>query len=561
MRIARTRRRAVLGSAALIMSAASAVAAAPAVFADTAPAETVREVVTGDDGRLTVQFTGGAQPRLLDVDVLSSTAADASTLLSITDFDGATTADPVRLPAGTAYRSYPVDIDYQLADGTVVHWSDAENYFTARLNYVMHDYVASFTTDRTSTDYDNRAVVLSGHLDAFDPATGRVVPAGHGQSVRLMWSELGAPWDWWPHNTVVTTDQNGDFRLPVMVRGTLLGANATATGASGDETSVPTTVTAPDVPAVPATYRISSAPSVTRLHKGASFTVKGKVERLTATGWKPFVGVPVVTSTLDPDNGHYMVLHKLGETTTGADGGFSYPVVAARTTTLHTYVRPTPYLPPVVQNVATVHVPTPGSITLPAWSIDDHAVVTTTGRLTGDASGQSLWLQYSPNGKSGWGDVAHITTGAAHGGYSSFLLRTDRHHPDGYYRVVHAESAQMLGLVTPAHRLTRVSTRVAIVRRQPTRPQNADSNVLTFVSVRELTPKGWVPYKHASVALVYRSTGKPAYTRTWYGSTDAAGHFMFSTAAWGDGTWGAYLRPDSKHFSTATKLLYVDVLH
>ncbi|MYS23903.1 MULTISPECIES: hypothetical protein [unclassified Streptomyces] len=542
------------------MSTGLAITVAPTAFADGAPTTTVTHLVTGDDGRLEVDLSDSAPLTSLQISVRSSTADDAATLLTVSDFSNDTTTAPVQLPAGTAYGSYPVDVDYTLADGTTQHWSGAAHGTDGLLNYRKHAFLAAFTTDRTSTDFTHRDVVLSGHVDAFDPATGTTGPAGADTDVALMWQEDHSPYDSYvQRHAEVDTDENGDFQLLVTPGGGLENGAAVIHTTPADLTPAGTSQFISNVPANPVTYRVTSSPSATQVHKGTRITVRGKVEQLVGGKWKPFGGAPVVTTAADPDSYQYTVPHQLASTTSAADGSFSYPITANMTTLLHTYLRPSTYLPPNSQDEDTVNVPTAGSITLPAWSIDDEGLVKTTGRLNGNASNQSLWLQYSPNGKSGWINLSHITTGYTYGKYVSYAMQAYGNY-DGYYRVIHFESAQMLGLVQPAHRLNRIRTQMSVTV-TPTRPSYDTSKLSVSGVVTQMTSKGWAHYNHAYVVLVYKPKGDTEWYWVKKAYTNAAGRYSFSTPAYGDGTWGAYLQTDSKHFYSSTKGVNVDVIH
>ncbi|MFC4034290.1 hypothetical protein ACFO3J_22835 [Streptomyces polygonati] len=557
----RTRRRAVLCATTVIMSTGLAVAIAPTAFADGSPTTTVTRVVTGDDGKLEVDLSDNTPLTSLQISVRSSTADDASTLLTVNDFSNDTTTAPVQLPAGTAYDSYPVDVDYTLADGTTEHWSGAAHGADGLLNYRKHIFVSDVSTDRATTDFDHRTVYILGQVKEFDPATSSTISAGAGADVVVNWAEQHDPSDWVNRSTHVTTDESGAFQLPVTPGGILQDGTAGIGSTPLDTTAVATPHSVPSVPAYTTSYRITSAPSSVQPHKGTKITVKGKVERLVNNVWKPFGGAPVVTTTTDPDWYTYTVPHQLATTTAAADGSFSYAITANATTTLHTYLKPSSYLPPVTQDLDTINVPTATSITLAAYSINEDAEVTTTGRLTGNCAYQSLWLQYSPNGKTSWLNISHLTTSYANGGnYCSFAMKGGGGY-DGYYRVIHAESPQLLGYAQPARRLNRIRTQMS-GSVTPTRPAYATTKLTASGTVIQLTSKGWVHYNHAYVVLVYKPKGDPQWYWVKKGYTNAAGRYSFSTPAYGDGTWAAYLATDSKHFYSETpNYVSVNVVH
>jgi hypothetical protein len=303
-------------------------------------------------------------------------------------------------------------------------------------------------------------------------------------------------------------------------------------------------------------YRITAAPSSTTVHKGSSFTVRGSVQRLTDSGWQPFAGAPVVTASAAPDVSHNTVSGQLATGTTAADGSFSYPITATRTMTVHTFLRPSPYLT-AAEDSDTVHVPTAGTLTLPKYTISEFGQVTTTGRLNGDCSNQTAWLQYSPNGKSGWQNLAHTTFGYTLASYCGYTLQAYGYY-DGYYRVYHAETPQMLAVSGSVHRLKRTRTSMSIAV-TPARPATANSTLTATGVVTQLTSGTWKHYAKAHVVLVYRPKGDTQWYWVAKGYTNSAGRYTFHTPAYGDGTWGAYLDTDSTHFYSETKDVNIDV--
>ncbi|MEC3995823.1 hypothetical protein VSR01_20800 [Actinacidiphila sp. DG2A-62] len=553
MRISRTRRRALIGTTAVSLSAALGVALAPAASADSTPGS-VYNVVTQDDGTVTVYITGEVATGSLRLSVRASTAADAPVLAVVDGFTAGHTNDAVRLPAGTAYGDYPVDVDWQLGDGTQEHAGDA-----GTLDYRKHASIPNVTADRTVTDFTHRSVTLGGHVDVLDPATGVTAPAPAATPVKLTWWDDVAPGSRVQHTQTVATDDAGTFTLPVTPGGTL--ESGTAQVVAGDDIAPAISPAAvPTVQAQSETYQITASSTPASVHKGQSITVKGKVTRYDAAtgGYVPFAGAPVVTTSVEPDYYGYTVPHRLAGTTTAADGSFSYSITANMTTTLHTYVAPSPYLPNIQEVQSTVTVPVATSVTLPAFSLDQYGTVKTTGRLTGAQCGnQSLWLQYSPNGRSNWLNLSHITTGYGNGSYCSFVMQAYG-YIDGYYRVVHFESPQLLAYTEPAHRLRRTDTQMSIAA-STTRPASATSKVTFSGVVIARVSSGWVHYNHAHVVLVYRPKGDSQWYWVQKGYTNSAGRYTFTTPAYGDGTWAAYLDADSTHFASETKDVYVDV--
>lgn len=555
MRTARTRRRAVFRTSAVITTAALAAAAAPAAFADDTVPETVDHVVTQDDGTLAVAMNGTEQPLWLRITVKSSTAADAATLYTTDDFTGGHTTSAVRLPDGTAYGDYPVDVDFRLAQGPVQHWTAADHAASAVLDYRKHASVTAVTADRASTDYDHRTVVFSGAVQELDPATGQLAAAPAGTHVRVTW-QVNVTGSMQSGAATADTDATGSFSLPVMPGGYLYDGSAVVVDPDADTAADPAPAPLPEVQLAATRYRISATPSRTRVHAGSQFTMSGSVQRYTGGVWVPFPGAQVVTATGYPYNSTgTAVSGLLGSGTTAADGTFSYANTARRTGTDYTFLHPSPYLT-LNDDPNPLYVPTAGSITSPAFAVDRYDKVTTTGRLYGDCAQQNLYLQYSPNGSTGWQSFKRGTTGYKSGGYCSYKIQ-EYGAWDGYYRVYHPESDQMLAVTTSAHRLHRTRTAMSLTM-TPTRPYR-NAKLTATGTVTQLTSKGWVRYAGAHVVLVFRPKGDTQWYWVLKGYTNSYGRYTLNTKAYGDGTWAAYLDANSTHYYSETKQVYVDV--
>lgn len=556
MRTVRTRRRAVFRASAVITTAALAAAVAPAAFADPVQ-ETVSQIVTRDDGTLAVQLSGAVQPLWVQFTVRSSTGPTGTALFTTDDTVetpyGGYTSEPVVLPAGTAYGDYAVDVDFRLPGGTTQHWNGADAGAKDRLNYRRHASVTDMRYDRDSTDFDHRTAVLTGSVRELDPATGQTSAAPAATHVRLNWySDTDDAHV--PHTALVDTGATGAFSLRVTPNGRIAGSTAVVEDPAPDTTPTPV-VAAPNLGTTVTAYRITAAQSRNTVHKGESFTLKGSVQRLTPAGWAPFAGAPVVTTTVQPN--WYDATEKgvLAAATTGADGGFSYAITAARTTTHYTFLRLSPYLT-LTDDTDTVRVPTPGRITLPAYSLDRYGLVKSTGRLNGDCGYQTLWLQFSRNGRTGWQNITHITTGEPYRGYCSYAL-SGYGDWDGYYRVYHPETSQLLSVSSPVHRLKRTRTALSVAM-TPSRPY-LNAKLTASGVVTQYVSGHWAHYAKAHVVLVYRPKGDPQWYWVVKGYTNSAGRYTLNTKAYGDGTWGVYVDADSTHFYSESKDVYVDV--
>jgi hypothetical protein len=569
MRDARTRRRAIFRTSVFVTTAAIGAALAPAAVADANSAsapEQVTSITTNADGTISVGLQGDTTPDWVQITVRASGAPDSATLYSTKDVtetpsDGAVTATTdalVTLPSGTAYGDYPVDVDFQLPGGDVQHYAAGRTDDANWLKYLKHASVGGLMYDRENTDWWHRTAALSGHVNVLDPATGRTGPAPAGTKVKLNWSEQQTPAANVPETAVAQTDDNGDFRYSTDVDGAVTGGAASVT-APGPDTMPGNPGKSPDLPIVVSSYRLTAAPNPPSVHRGTVFRIQGKVEFKTTGGdWKPFPADALVyTATHEPD---YTTGQQSGVIAAGGtndSGAYSYPITGYNTTVLHSYLYPSPYLVPAGA-VSTVHVPTAGSITLPKFTIDEFATVKTTGRLNGDCADQTLDFQYSANGTTGWRTIAKTVTGAATNGYCSYYMGASSGW-DGWYRVYHPETQQMLTVQTQTPRLRRTRTQMSIAV-SSTRPANHAKFTVSGVVI-QLGASGWVHENKAHVVLIFQPKGDPQRYWVAKGYTNAAGRYTFTlnTGDFTDGAWAAYLDADATHFYSQTPQIPVDI--
>ncbi|MFJ4849364.1 MULTISPECIES: hypothetical protein [unclassified Streptomyces] len=551
MRISRAPRPAVLHAAALLLTITGVAAstAAPA-FADSGA--TVQRVTTGDDGTLAVVLD---DPSALwvKISVRASTAPDAPVLASTDEVEysesrGWYTRQPVRLPEGTAYGDYPVDVDYRMPGGTTQHWSGNS------LDYRKHTVVATAAFDRGTTDYDHRTLGVSGTVTTFDPATGTTVPAAPGVAVLVYWLEQDGYLR--SKGLTATTAADGTFRQSVTVNGALSEVSTYVRGGQSADAAPDSPMPLPNVPAEQLTYRISADPSAARVHKGVAFGIRGTVQRLTADGWKPFAGASVLTGSRPVNTSSHVPSGVMGSGTANASGAFAYSATASVTTTHYTYVKPNGYFSSFPQVQHQLSVPTSGSFSGMKMSIDAYGKVKATGRLSGSCSAEKLALQYSKNGSTGWSTFKTAAAAQKSGSTCSFSI-SEYGWLDGYYRVHHDESNAMLAADSGKSRLRRTDTRFAAFDMTPNSPRLGGA-LTAKGTVQYKSGSTWKAYKGARIVIVFKPKGES----TWYwavkGKTDSSGRFSLRTKAYGDGTWGAYLEADSTHFYSESKDEYVN---
>ncbi|GAA1359058.1 hypothetical protein [Streptomyces beijiangensis] len=560
MRIMRSQRPAVFRTAALFVLTAAlagpALTLAPSAFAAEV---SVTRITTADTGGIDV---GLADQTALWVKatVRASTAADAPVLASTDDltFDwqrGWHTDKPLHLADGTAYGDYPVDIDYRLPGGTVQHWSGAEHGASGLFGYRLHTGVAETAFDRTYTDFDHQSATLTGKAETFDPATGTTGPARAGTTVRVGWqARVGVGTK--SGSATAVTDDTGAFQAQVTPGGALTSGSAAIVAQTPDTVPRPASALS-ELGVRGTTYRITAGPETARVHAGSNYTVSGQIQRLTQDGWKPFAGAPVVTAT-GTDVYNHTVPGLMGSGTADASGRFSFPAKAKSSTYTYTYAKPSEYLGSIIYAENQISVPKAGSYSSFSLSLDAYRTVTASGKLNGVCGRQALVLQYSKNGAAPWHNIRSATTGDQTNGQSCAFKFTGAGYTDGYYRVVHSESNEMLSLVSPAKRLNRVQTRITSFSTTPSRPYK-NATLTATGTLTQLTGGKWKAQKGARVVLVYKPKGDSQWYWVVKATTNSAGRFTLKSKAYGDGTWGVYYEADSKHFYSESNSRYVDV--
>ncbi|KQX59472.1 hypothetical protein ASE09_04150 [Streptomyces sp. Root66D1] len=527
-----------------------AVIHAPAAHADW----TSVQGTTEDDGRYTVTLPNNAL--WVKVSVLASADADAPVLASTEEVipkgSWVTTKAPVTLPAGTALGDYPVRVDYRLSGETTKQWTGTYGHRT-------HVGVGKLAFDRASTDWDNRRAVLTGTTTLWNPATGERTAAPEGTKV-LVTLPIDNNGSSRTLSAVAVAGADGSFALPVTPNGSIQGATARivepAPGLDPDDT-VP-------VPYLPADatlkYRITSDVSKFRVLASTDVRVTGRVERLTPAGWKPFAGVPVVATGLQPGYDAAAV-NVLGGINTAENGTFSF---LARpyyvTEAVYTSLRPSPYFAGSVRPYDKNDIAVPQQFSFSPYKItlDAYGKVTATGRLASGAAPycdkvQPVVLQYSRDGGRTWGTLRSGATDF----YCNYTLSAWG-YTDARYRVVHPETDQLVGKAAANIRLARYETRFSAFTISPTRPV-VNGKMTVSGTVQRKVSGVWKPYAGAKLTLLF----KPKGDTNWYWITksivtNTSGNFSYRATAYEDGTWITILQPPAGYFYSETTARYID---
>ncbi|MFC9594412.1 hypothetical protein ACFTUC_32100 [Streptomyces sp. NPDC056944] len=524
-----------------------AVIHAPAAHADTGSAYDA----TLDDGRYRVGLLGDAL--WMKVSVLASTAPDAPVLAStdeLSPFNGYRITDaPLTLPAGTALGDYPVRIDYRRPGGTTTYRAGA------LYSHKPHLGVSKVTTDRTTTSWDHRQVVLSGTTTSWDPATGERSTAPAGTQVKIAYTvEAFGTSSQRTGTATVATD--GTFSLTVTPNGRLAGGTATIAQTPGVDPDDAAYL--PDVQIEPLRYRITADGDKYRVLAGTDLRVTGRVERLTDEGWKPFPGAPVVATGTQPSSYESGAVNVLGSATSSATGTFDFPArVQYATDYVYTSLRPSPYVLDSSRPYDKHDIAVPQQFTYSPYTttLDEYGNLVAKGQLGNGycGNGEPVTLQASLDSGRTWRNLRSGWTDSSC--QYSFSLQG---YESAYYRVHHPVTNQLVAKAGPALKRARTATRFSAFTISPTRPTVNGKMTVSGTVQRKLNGV-WKPLAGTKLTLVYKPKGE----NQWYWvtksiTTDSSGRFSYRATAYGDGSWALYLNTTGSYFYSETNAKYID---
>jgi hypothetical protein len=133
---------------------------------------------------------------------------------------------------------------------------------------------------------------------------------------------------------------------------------------------------------------------------------------------------------------------------------------------------------------------------------------------------------------------------------------TGRARVDGYYRVVHAESNDMLAITSSAVRRNRIPTRFVSFATSPTYPY-LNGPLTATGRLQQYTSGAWRPYASAQVALAFQPSGDPNWYWVVKAYTTSTGAFTLRGKDYGTGYWAVYVEPDTRHFYSQTAARYI----
>ncbi|MFJ6217089.1 hypothetical protein ACIQGZ_27715 [Streptomyces sp. NPDC092296] len=455
------------------------------------------------------------------------------------------TSEPVQLDALGRYEVYAA-LPFPSHPGTAVS-------ATGVLDYTVQPVVTVARTDRATVDADHKAVTVSGTVLGRDPRDGQLQPfVGTVTVARTQQNSADTA------TVEVPISDDGSFRQSLTVAG---GATFRITAHDGSDPAAQVVGTAAcnlSVGLVDGTVALTAKTSATRVLSGATVTVSGVADwqENAAPGTRhPLAGRTV---TLTYDDGGDLPAAK-ATAVTGADGSFSARFTVRRPGNFSvSTAAEQPYLSNAWASV-------PLQVQLPVAVTGFHAVlgadhrVTATGKLAATVAGsprvtgQSVDLEYSATGKTGWKRLATASVGAT----GSFKVSATTTHLSGWYRVHHRAGAAFQDRASGGVRLARTNARVVSVKISP--QPVAKGKKVTVKGVLQQGTTAWRAYGKQRVAVVFRAQGSTAWRTVAKAVTDRKGRFSVKVKATKDGTWAVSFAGDAGHFAARSALDFVDV--
>jgi hypothetical protein len=282
---------------------------------------------------------------------------------------------------------------------------------------------------------------------------------------------------------------------------------------------------------VPADTRISATVTPDHAPPGGIVTLAGKLEYLSASGWRPLAGREISEAG-----------SSFNWPTTDADGAFQTLLTldgsaGQRDWTLD-FNRWQPgeqiffNAPAQTMVHAWVTAPTATAIKNFNASLDTHSRLTVSGDLSGPTSPASrpISVEWSDDGQTGWTSVKTLQTGSS-GHFAAVFPAV----PAGYWRARFAGDSALAPSVGATVYTKRVATRILTFSASPSTVRKG--RFFTLTGVLQHKTSSWTAYGQQSVTIGYRLRG----SKTWHWistvKTDTHGRFTIRIKASKSAYW------------------------
>ncbi|MCW2869458.1 hypothetical protein [Actinacidiphila oryziradicis] len=506
-----------------------------------------------------VARTDDAQRGIFTVPVWTDDTSDPLSTVTATVRDGDTViADGLALTQSGDTWQVPSGDPLKLAEdgGPVPHLghyaidvtaTDDQGHTITRtgagtLDFTLRPELTGTALTQPALDFDHRSTAVTGTLVGIQPGSGDTVPLD-GTEVTVT-RKYTSPATGPAAAETATTAADGTFTSPAF---TLDGEAGFTTAFSADTDQVHGAASADGTAAITTrTVYVAATADRTRAVPGQTVTVSGTVHTGGTTS-TPVVAGAEVTVELSSWGGTTKTT-----VTTDANGAFSAAVPAVPGENGRWTADVTdPYLDSPGASGGII-LPDDSSYTGLKTSIAANGMVTATGTLVRSydrnssvSAPQVVHLEYSKDGKTGWGDFGTATQQYTNGTFSIGVWG----HLDGYYRVHHYTSDQLAESISKPVRLYRINTHVYSNNASPANVNKGATVTVTGV-LKEHRTSAWTVYKSQHVELFFEKKGTTKWIYITSGKTDSHGKATLKGKATADGVWLIQYFGDSKHFNS-----------
>ncbi|MEU7013198.1 hypothetical protein [Streptomyces sp. NPDC046385] len=534
----------------------------PAVAEEPAPAPAV-----GIGAAFTEEYQRGAFHVTAWTDAASATVTAVSAKIRkgdtvVTEVPALTQAswstNYFSLPAATALKltedggtipelgKYAIDITATDSLGNTVTRADA-----GTLDFTLKPQLG---IGFSAPSWDDRSTRASGTLLGVQPGSGDLVPiSGRGISVQRLIPDTGVA-------QTVTTDEKGEFTGEPYGQVNI-----------GDE------------------FRVSYAENSEQVHGATQFTRtilawNHRAVTVTATADRtrvlPGEKVTVSGRMTDPKNADAPLADQQVRVSLGRDGRAGYQVFKTVSTDADgRFTAQLPSAPGVRLDSWVVSTDDPflyfPAVTAPLVMPQESRVLVYRGLLAADgkvnaigafrptynpgqyygsSAAQTLLLETSADGRTGWRTLATAYPSSFPGTYS-----LNGRSQGGYFRVRHPVSDMFAESASNVFRMVRTPARVVSVNAAP-EPVRKGAVVTVTAGVQQQVGGAWKAYGNAPVSLWFQARGQSAWKQLATGRTAANGVATLKAKATVDGWYVVRYNTDGSHFNAPAAVAdYVDV--
>ncbi|MEU8763632.1 hypothetical protein [Streptomyces sp. NPDC048659] len=549
-----------IAAVSLVTALTLGAAAAPALAEEPAPAPTVGigRAVTEADQRGSFRVTAWTDAPQATVTAVSAKVRKGDTVLA--DFPALIQSAPgtFKLPADATLKltedqgvlpelgQYAIDVTATDSLGNTVTRADA-----GTLDFTLRPLL-TFAVGKPGWNDPN--IRPQGKLTGVQPGSGDIVPLP-GRSVSY---QRSTP-DEGPVQSAATTD-TGEFagdpipatRSYELYKATFTENSAEVHGTATDQRYFSEWQARK--------LTVTATADKTRAASGETVTITGRVTD-PENGGAPLADQPLRV-TLGAPHDYYRPSTPFPQTVrTDADGYYTAKLIAAAGPNAEGWTVESADLFQTFSAIqGTLVMPLDSRTTTMSYSLRADARLTVYGQLrspyerwSGSSSQQTVLLEQSPDGRTGWKQVG--STGFYSSVRSTFGIAV--WNKGGWFRLRHLTSDQYAESVSTPFRVSRIETRVLNVNAAP-EPVRKGATV-TVTGTLQHNVSGWKPLASKQLQLQFRAKGTSKWVTVAKGNTAANGNIALKHKATVDGVYNLVYVADTAHFQSSGVADYIDV--